>query len=92
MHTPPQGNVGLQITEKMTLLFMVIVLGREVLGRGRGRVEFFPFKLLLEVFLNNFFKIVAFSNIPCALQKHTIEVIKRICGSPRTGGVTITPL
>ena len=84
---PTPGNVGLQITEKMTLLFS-IVLGRE----GGGRVEFFPFKLLLEVFLNNFFKIVGFSNIPCALQKHTIEVIKRICGSPRTGGVTITSL
>ena len=59
--------------------------------RGGERVEFFPFKLLLEVFLNNFFKIAAFSNIPCALQKHT-EVIKRICGSPRIGGVTITSL
>ena len=84
---PTPGNVGLQITEKMTLPFS-IVLGRE----GGGRVEFFPFKLLLEVFLNNFFKIVASSNIPCALQRHTIEVIKRICGSPRTEEVTITPL
>ena len=80
------NNVGLQIIGKMILLFSI------VLGRGGGKVEFFPFKLLLEVFLNNFFKIAAFSNIPCALQKHTIEGIKRICGSPRTGGVTITSL
>ena len=84
-HHPTPGNIGLQITEKMTILFSI------VLRREGGRVEFFPFKLLLEVFLNNFFKIAAFSNITCTLQKHTIEVIKRICGSPRTGGVTITP-
>ena len=79
---PTPGNVGLQITEKMTLLFS-IVLGRE---EGGEELSFF-----LSNFCLRFFKIVAFSNIPFALQKHT-EVIIRICGSPRTGGVTITSL
>ena len=68
-------------------------------GGGGEKVEFFSFetiicfalKLSLEVFLYNLFRSVAFSNDPCALQKHTIDVIERICGIPGTEGVTVTP-
>ena len=64
---------------------------------GESRVFSFEMYVLhlnffLEVFLYNFFRIVAFSNDPCALQKHTFEVIERICGIPATEGVTVTPL
>ena len=44
----------------------------------------------MQNFLYNFFRIVALRSVQCALQKHTIEVIERICGIPGTG-VTVTP-